>query len=162
MTLCHVCRLQIEMVDPAPEFCRERQELQLVAAKTKLGALAWQIADTPQFLLDYLAPYIPDSSSRPPSRPPTTPPFGTQSDRNLRSLPFSRQLPLLSKSLRQSALSRQSMHSTERHCGTDLKQSRWYSTHRFCCHNSNQQQSHQQQHKCCSQRHRPQRYLHAC
>ncbi len=99
------------MVDPAPEFCRERQELQLVAAKTKLGALAWQIADTPQFLLDYLAPYIPDSSSRPPSRPPTTPPFGTQSDHNLRSLPFSRQLPLLSKSLRQSALSRQSMHS---------------------------------------------------
>ncbi len=104
------------MVDPAPEFCRERQKLQLVAAKTKLGALAWQIAETPQSLLDYLAPYIPDSPSRFPSRdppkPPTTPFFGTQSDHTLRSLPCSRQLPLLSKSLRQSKLSRQSMHST--------------------------------------------------
>ena len=107
----------MKIVDPAPEFCRERQELHLVAAKTKLGALAWQIAETPQCLLDYLAPYIPDSPSRFPSRnpprPPTTCPFlGGQSDHTLRSLPFSRQLPLLSKLLRQSKLSRQSMHST--------------------------------------------------
>jgi len=104
------------MVDPAPEFCRERQQLQLVAAKTKLGALAWQIAETPQCLLDYLAPYIPDSPSRfpskNPSRPPSTPPFGTKPDHTLRSLPCSRHQPLLSKSFRHSKLSRQSMHST--------------------------------------------------
>lgn len=108
-------RLQIEMVDPVPEFCWERQNLQLVAAKTKLGALAWQIAETPRRLLDYLAPYIPDSPSRfsstRPPKTPTSPPLGTQPDHTLRSLPFSRQLPLLSKSLRPSKLSRQSMHS---------------------------------------------------
>lgn len=58
------------MVDPAPEFARQRQELQLVAAKTKLGALAWQIAETPWCLLDYLAPYIPDSLPETLPKPP--------------------------------------------------------------------------------------------
>ncbi len=91
------------MVDLAPAFCWERQKLQL----------AWQIAETPQSLLGYLSPYMPDFPSRPPSQTP--PPSLRFSPRIIRPhlvLPaIQPATPTPRKSLRQSELTRHSMHS---------------------------------------------------